>query len=954
MLLTTEELQEYMYDPNKLQQVMLDNLEKSTNGEYVITEPTNPFVMLMELAVTSGANAITEPLSVIRQLYPDISETYSDLYHHVSDNDLDGLFSMPAEVPMVLYINVKDLYSYGSKNSYDTYTETILPIGTEITVNSVVFTILNNIHIKLYKEGGVFVEQQANPDLDISIKNLGVLPSGIVNFTNGEPWIVFETIVKQVKKHTINKPITPSEGFDIITNISNKYTYSNIEYKNNATNNQYVKLTKSHSKAYIDRTTPTCYIEVAGENINFKIPDVYLIDGVVSGNVKIDIYETLGKIYLPINKFGMEEFKVDVTPIGTSEAEASIANIHILANSRTVLDGGIDSITVDELRNSIITNSTGSVDVPVTDANIKQKGLLEGFDITKALDVLTDRVYVASKNLPDLNVDNIYSRPDVYFNTVGIKIGNIPQTSKVLTTDDYLIIRSGCMFKETNGVMSIVDDLESEHLHTLPVNSLIAATKNTKYFYTPYFYVIDTTDVTEIRSTIYKLDNPFLENVIIKSKNPSVLPKVNIDKFTVKLDDVGYSLYFSLISNDEFKATNLDLIKGQLGIKIYNSDESIYIKSDYDKVNNLLIFKIESDLIVDSNDTLVITNGVSSISSKNIPLITDVDVIIYSLDTTVVDENNFLRNELMFNNGDDLTIFGKEQITLNLGSKVKNMWNMLYNTFTEMKYQKYQHDTPLRYEEDVYDIDPDTGSIFRCEYDSNGDITPVYNILHNKDDLIHDDNGDIVFKHRAGDIIVENDIPLIDNVSGVIRNIDIMMIDYEYKLATTDAYKNYLDIVTDTIDSWVNNTIAGINDKLLENTVLMYKSYKKAGMVRITSNNTTYSINYNVKPIVKLYVKNDKYSANELIVLSNTVGNVLHDTINKKDINLITAKESIINKIGSNIVAVKITNIDTVNDSEIFSMYDDTKRLVINKLVSVDEANNIVVRYDIDIKIISI
>lgn len=954
MLLTTDELSTYMYDPNKLQQVMLDNLESSTKGEFVITEPTNPFVMLMELAVTSGANAITEPLGVVRQLYPDLAETHNDLYHHIADGDLEGLFSTPAETSMVIYINVKDLYSHGSKSADGSYVETVLPLDTEITVNSVIFTLLNNINIRLYTEGGVFVEQQSNDALDISIKNLGVLTSGIVNFTNGEPWIVFETLLKQVKKHTISKTITPSEGFDITTTLTNKYSYSNVEYKNNNTNNVYTKLNKSHSKAYIDRTTPTCYIEVSGADIRYKIPDVYLVDGVVSGNIKIDVYETLGKIYLPINKFDMSDYAVNIVPLGTSEAEASIANINVLANSRAVLDGGVDNVTVAELKNSIITNSTGSIDVPVTDANMTQRGLLEGFEITKALDVLTDRTYIASKNLPEINISNIYSRPDIYFNTVGITISGIPRTSKVVISGDYLIIKAGCVFKENDGVISIVDDLELAYIDTLPINNLISITKNTKYFYTPYFYIIDTSDNTEITSTVYKLNAPYLENVIIKAKNPNVLPKVNIDKYTVELDDTGYKVYFSLISNDDFKSTNLDVVKGQLGINIHNSSEKLYIESVYDKVNNLLIFHIETDLILDSEETLVINSGISSISSKNISLVSDVELLIYTLDAGVIDSSNFLSGELNYNTNTHAVVFGKEQVTLNLGNKVEHIWNMLYNTYTESKYLKHLNDIPMRYEKDVYDVDPDTGSIFTCEIDDDGNTIPSYNILHNAGDIIYDSEDNIVYKHRVGDIVLEDGLPIIDTVSGVIRNIDIMMLDYEYKIANSDAYKNYLTTVIDTIDTWMNGTISDINNVLLENTTLLYKSYKKAGAVRITSGNTTYSVNYIIKPTVKLYVSDDNYSTDELSVLRYNIGNILHDTINSKDVNLVKAKELIIDTLGTNVAAVKISNIDTVNDSEIFSMYDDSKRLVLNKLLSVDEGNNIVVRYDIDVQLINI
>ena len=43
--------------------------------------------------------------------------------------------------------------------------------------------------------------------------------------------------------------------------------------------------------------------------------------------------------------------------------------------------------------------------------------MYEGFEIFKAMDIITERLYIASKNVTDINTDIVASRADIFFNT---------------------------------------------------------------------------------------------------------------------------------------------------------------------------------------------------------------------------------------------------------------------------------------------------------------------------------------------------------------------------------------------------------------------------------------------------------------------------------------------------------------------------------------------------------
>jgi len=447
MAINQTTLASYVYDPNKIQKYILEEIENITNGGTVVVEPTNPFTMLMEATAVNAANAVIEPKKIVRKLYPNLAITPSDLYHHLSEDELVNMFATPAEASFIFYINVKNFQSVGYRPTGANYVETILPMDTEVTVNNYPFTLFNDIVIRLYDDGGTFVEQQTNTN-PIANNALGVLSSGIISDADAQPWIIFETLLKQVKKHTITETINKAEGYNKAVTITDKYYYSTISYSNTYTNNNYLELPKSHNEEYINPNIPTVYINVMDTTIGIRIPDVYMVDGNVSGNVKMEVYETKGNIFLPLTKYGTKDFKVALGDKGTSISAATIYNIVVLADSRTDVADGKDTLTTAEIQSRIIGNSTGMINTPITDLNIKTKGSYSGYDIFKTVDTITERLYTATKNLPEIVTDLIHSRPDVYFNTLNLTISEITNFNYINKNVNNIIIKSGTVFKD--------------------------------------------------------------------------------------------------------------------------------------------------------------------------------------------------------------------------------------------------------------------------------------------------------------------------------------------------------------------------------------------------------------------------------------------------------------------------------------------------------------------------
>lgn len=944
MDITRETMINYIYNPNLVQKVILDHVEQASNGEIVISEPTNPFTMLLETAAVTSANAVIEAKSVIRKKYPNLATRPDELYHHITDDELVNMFAIPAKVRILFYINIMDLMNVGYRPQDANFVETTIPDGTEITILDTTLTILNDIVIKLYDNGSIFVEQQTSNN-DLAYQDIGILNADRISNKDGVPWILFETEVKQVKKYTKNIAVTTSEGFSQVVDIDNSYVYSEVSYKNNNTNNRYVVIPKTHSIDYINPVVPTVNVSVYDKNVLFKIPDLYLMNGSISGNVNIDVYDTKGKMYLPINKYNMSDYKLVLGNTTKNQSAATSVNITINVNSRSIIEGGTNGMTMEELRTSIINNTKGDIDLPITEHQLKRYSMMEGYDIYKVEDSVTDRLYVATKSLPKVTSNLVYSRPDVFFNTVGIVLNDIVGHYNVNITSSDFIIKSNTMFKESKGIVSIVNKDEVDYINSLSLVNKIEYLKMNKYFYTPYYYVIENDDrFSYVR--VYNLDTPAFDNLRISGKNSRVIPRVNIDRYGIYKRDNGYDLLFSLKTNDEFKKIPQDDIILQVKLPIKGTNVFAYFNAEYMPDSEFYSVKIDSNLYIDSEEYIQLDNGISELYSKSFNINTTIEIFVMTDNPNIEDPDKYLVNEVYHNGVNPVTVFSKEILDVKFGYNLNYIWNKVYNTYTERKYQTYTTDMPLVYNTDVYEIFPETNSRFKYET-IDGVQKLISNKLYSKGTIVRDENNEIVYKHKAGDIILDDaGKPIVDQMSGVIRYLDIIMMEYEFFATTSNIYKNYMSNMMDVLHKYLTQDLPNMNNLLLENTKLLYKTYVSNKNIVININNIYYSVPYLIKPVITIYSnKQDPYNIEALDQFKVIIGNIINQHLDNTEIKLINIKNDILQSLGSNIVAVKVSGLDP-NDSEILSLKEKTSRFTINKQLDIVN-NELIVKYDL-------
>ena len=952
------ELKKYIYNPEMIQKKVLDLIENIDNTSVGITSATSPFTMLLEATAATTANAVNESLSIMRAKYPNLALTRKDLSHHISDDELEGIISKPGYVDILFKVSVTDLLSNGYRPTDAKYTETTIPEGTKITVYDTDLTVLNDIVIKFYDNGTSFVEMLPNPDNPMSLSDIGIIISSVAQDDQGHPYIYFETKVQQLTVSNYNWAVVASEGFT--KNIpyksgSNRFSYITVSYENATTYGSKIKLPIGYNDEYLDPYIPTAYVniidndvttEMIPEAVEVHIPDTYFINDKISGTIYVDLYETKGGIYLPLTDATTTDFVMTLGNTGKNLSTASSANINILLGSRGVITNGSNGLSFDELRNAIIYNTKGDQNLPITDYQLSYNAQLDGFKISKDSDVVTARSYVAMRNLDKTSSTVLRALQDVYFNTVDILLERYISHPQIGLFEDSYILKSGTIFKTVNSQTEIVSEEQMAAIKLLSNEDKLTYFRDAKYFTNPYYYVI-AKNKNYSTARVYDLDRPTLTSMKITGSNREIDLRANTNQYVIYKHFDGYEIVLSIFKNEETEAIDPAQLHMMLAIDLVTHNK-LYIKGTYDSSDNVYRFFIKSNMYIDSNDNIMLTNGEATTYSNFSKLASKATFTIYTTDTSVTDPKNYLKDSLPFVH-DSFVVINQESMDLTFGTRIESIWARIAVSYTERKYLKYTEDVLAYYQQDEYEKDPITGLIATV-----GEDKLVMNLLHEKGDKVLDSKGNQVVLHHKGEVMLnDKGLPMLDDLGGVVRHLDILMLDYEFYVATAPAYSKHNLMAIDQLNEFMLKILPTRNSKLLENTNLWYKSYKTVLPIRVRINNIIYGLNSIVAPKVTIYYNQNtefKMTSVEFESTKDKIGFILDKYFENDRISLTEIRSKILAELGQDVLSVKITGIDN-NNSELIFIEDTNTRFSLDKILVLNDYNQLEVKYNVDVTI---
>lgn len=947
-------------NPAGIKRAVLDNLRNTSEGKISVVDTTNPFATLLESSCILTSAFMAEHESLLRKQYPSLALTIDDLYLHMSDKDYIDRFAIPAMTRFHLLIDFNELKSKLVLDPLTGIKKVTIPKNSEFIIADTTFSLQYGIDIKQLVHGGFQVTYDNSDISPLQTLTTNMVDWEILTFAQTQSEMMhLEFDVYQFKINSYLGDIPLSTGYSKKLQFNDEFWYARVYYKNSATGNQWKEMKTTHTEVVHDPLTPTASLKVLDSQLEVKIPQIYTSSGLVSGGIRIDIYETKGPIELLLDNYKPSQFKADFILIDKSQVTAEIAAFRsidsVFAYANKTVSGGRKAIDFSTLRQRVIDNTIGVRNIPITNVQIETALENSGFSIVKNVDVITNRQYLATKALPKPFDQNLITSAQVSIQTLIASMDQLKAHPKVKNHNKRITLTPELLYKENNAIVSLVTDAELGQIQSLTPQEKADKINSENYIYSPFHYVLDATK--DFDSRPYYMDKPLAKSVEFISENDTTGLQVATSGYRLVRTDSGYRLYTEVKSNSAYKALSDSLVHAQL---VFNNTHSrAYLNGSLVGLNEnnerIWVFEIDTDFDIDSHHQLYLTSFQSGTpGSYQLPAHLLSDFNIYYITSSTLPAGHMPKladTELgSFLLPTQRAYITKEKISLLFGYYLKNLWNSHRSISSTPQYQTYLVDIPLTYSEDIYEIDPSTGSSFRV--DSNGNL--IYKLLHKKGDPVLDSQNRPVMQHKKGDTILDsNNNPIPISPTEVIHQLDMTFIEGNYYFTTDTAAKLYIQAAIDTMIDYITIQIESISSRLLEQTRIYYYPQSSLGYIKTLTDNSTITSYPALQTFnLTLYVNESTYLNNPLrqqLVKSTikTIDTYLQNpTFSSSDL------ISLLKQTYSNdVIALDLTAFNTPH-TKLVSILNPNHRFAIRKKLTTQPDNSLIVTEDINITFI--
>lgn len=938
--LVKERLDEVKYDPTLLIQANLELIEQLTNEEGTLVDASHPAVVLLEFSACEAANNLQETVSLLRKQYPILAETPEDIYRHMSDSDYLNRFASPSKTKISFAILVADLYSKLVFDSAEDCFKAVIPRDTKFTVDNTVFTLCYPIVIRRYTTNAIQITYDTTIPSPIQTLNEVVISAKVRTAGNNESWLFFDIDVVQVNHTTTNFVLERIYNFKKTVGFTDMFHHARVFFKNSNTLNQWSEMTTTHTEQVFDPTKATAVLQVLENTLVIRIPIIYFTNNLISGELRVDVYTTKGAITMNLQNYSQDDFGAVLSPIDEVRDHTlfvdAFSNISYYVYSQSVTEGGKSSLSFEDLRKRVIYNAVGPQVIPITNTQVEATANNDSYEIVKNVDIVTNRIFLATRKLPKPTNAKLITPANVGIVTYVTILQEIIDSDTVIRNGDRLTLRSNSLFIRENGRIRLLSNVEKSQLLSLGQTSFVSKVNENEYLYTPFYYILDESG-EEFEMRVYNLDRPTAKDLSFERINNTLQLFVNTSSYSfVKLQG-GYKLTIVTNSGTYFKSSEDNVVGVQLAFTPESETTYAYINGTMvgktSSNERIYEFFIETNHDVSANDEICITNaevqGVTDYKAW-VNLTKPVKLIYY----TTVQNANFIADETDQLLGKFMLPAGSvanslETIDLVFGYSLKNLWRRGHSYLNDTQYVRYEHDIPLTYENDVYDIDPVTGSVFDIV---DGEV--VYNVLHHAGDPVLDEEGSVVYKHMSGEIILdENGNPItVANVS-IGREIDILVSDAKYYFADDAATVEYRNEIMDIITSWVTNDLKELKNNLIEQTEIYFYPKTTVGEVfAYVDNNELVQMSAEQELTVELHVPSGIYR-NEAIrkEIRNNTTSMIDQYISKPVVNITELNDALKTMYGDSVIAFKINGLGGSDNYTLVTMKDGRYKLSLKK-----------------------
>ena len=954
-------------NPTNIAAKALNEIESRLNGTITIADPNAPFCHLLEFGSSIAAQVINAMDAKLPALYPKRAENMEDLYGHMSDFDYLRMYSTPARSALRMFLPKKFLLDKAVEYNAN-YKKLVIPSDTTFLVAKYNFGIYYPIEILINNYTGSFTvaydTSESNP--------LHVLSKNIVDKYEiqymGVDYLILDFPIYQFSKSSIVETIVSSTGFVKSINYNDKfYALRVFNYKNGT----YTELAQTQSKIVYDATVPTLYLQVHPDKnkIVLNIPQVYFDNGMMGSKLLIEVYTTVG--VLDIDTSNLLDTDIGVTYNNNARTDSTFTNIFknmpydiILQLSGDRITGGSNAISVSTLRQRVIQDTLYDR-VPISEADISVMLEYNGFYVHKSLDNVTDRIYYAYKVIRD-STGSIVPSTTIPLKLLGTDVTDGKHSTLVnCSADSSVTILPTTIYKynqDANCAIPLVDD-ELNKLVSLDKDVLATTLNTAGYLKSPY-HVRVSMNGNYPRADTYNLMTPTVDKIIFVEDNYETTYKLVSYAATISHDKIGYyEVTLSVSASDD--VTNLSVNDILLYVMVKSDDRWVGTTCEYVSFNpatNIFIYKFKIPttyhLTLDNKIGITYTNDEDTYTNYEylINLVSDFHVVYMVARSAVTDVSEPVDSIITGVPDQYKQLYiglSRQYFTITLGTNINNViYNNVEVTLGANTYARYETNIPAKYTEDVYE--KDENGYIKTYTDVNGKMYTKK--IHEVGEAITDETGKVRFEHMAGDVIRDSyGNPIVVSAGVDTYFITMMFIDAKMFFSDRQAELDFQSNIYTSLNAYFN-TIASMQDQLLERTKLYFRCVKSIGTANVNIGDGAVSkqnieLSFRIVCYVASYVKQDESIQNQITEMLCTF---IEEAIESKTISMLDIFEKVKEKVSDYIDHFDLLGINDNVALQTFVVTDEDSQPSIRRQLVLTEDNILSLRKQIDVTYVTL
>lgn len=932
------------HNPMRIKSAMIRQLEDTYNGELEIMDPMNAFCFLMEGCAVMGAALVRQGETATNYQYPQFAQNFEDLYRHMSDKDYLGRFVVPSHTTLRLIMSKSEVYQRAVATGSGGVRKLTIPRDTQITVADTVFTFQYPIEIRIMAHGGLQIVYDGDKISPIQSLSTNQVDWSLTNYTQGNvEFLMLDVPVLQFKIDTYTAPLNLSRNYKASFEVPDNFYYCRV-YQPDTVTGKWVEIKTTHSDQVFDPLTPTALLRVTEGAVEVSIPQIYQTTRLVTQELRIDIYSSKGAIQLPLQNYDITSFVMKFNDYDNDDNGKYTAPLLAMKTigciGMELVDSGEAGLTFEELRERMMRNSLGVNDIPITRNQASARLADLGYGVIANVDNITKRILQATRRFEAPSGSTLSSGIG---STIGLLSATFEDLAKLSTVRDNgsrLTLMPETLYNDENGVIKIVEAEWVAGLKTTIPEVIALAVQDKNFLYSPFHYVLDITENT-FASRPYYLGNPVIDAKHFDDENDTLGMSVRSSQtsHTFVRNEDGWLLRVLVTSSDEYKALPDDKVFAQLKFRPYLEEGSAFINGTLagksaDTNERIWEFQINSNWDIDREHYLSISNFsmyepverlFRATLTQDFSLIYGVyDVVVEGQQSSGIDSD--LGRHLLNENAIGLY---QETLTLQLGNNLKGLWNRARSVIGTETYLVYENDVYQTYSKTVHATNPD-GSLKIDIVDGK----PTLTVLHRAGDVRLDASGNPEVLHYKGSpVLDEFNQPVPSNPRGILRQMELFLLDGAWYFATADADVSYATQAPRTVVDWIEQDIQPLQKVLLDQTELYLRPRSTIGHVEvIVLGNETKLINAEQSLALTYYVPVKTYKDLDLrATLNDNALTTLSRMLTKKVITRDQLMAMLKTQSGDDVIALDLKGLGGDSDYSVITMKDDSAQLVVAK-----------------------